>query len=334
MLKTAAAATGAGDGNGTVTSVSTGTGLTGGPITTTGTVSLANTSVTAGTYGSNTGTVQIVVNAQGQINSASNVEIVSLSNLTGALATPNHIDFDVTPTTGGAVGRLIWNATDGTLNLGMIGGNVTQQIGQEAFVYARNNTGSTLLNGKVARLTGSIGTRATVALAAVSDPENTIGILTEDIANNAEGLVTTFGLVRDIDTSGFTEGAQLYLSNSTPGDLTQTMPTGAGAVVVQVALCVRSHPTMGMLLLVGAHTASLILGNTTITLGNTATSIGNLALPNVTLTTGNANITTLTLSANTTANATFGTPSLPLVPLGYIVVNLSGTNVKVPYYAV
>ena len=107
MLKTAAAATGAGDGNGTVTSVSTGTGLTGGPITTTGTVSLANTSVTAGTYGSNTGTVQIVVNAQGQINSASNVEIVSLSNLTGALATPNHIDFDVTPTTGGAVGRLI-----------------------------------------------------------------------------------------------------------------------------------------------------------------------------------------------------------------------------------
>jgi hypothetical protein len=334
MLKTAAVTTGAGDGNGTVTSVGTGTGLTGGPITTTGTISLANTSVTAGTYGSNTGTVQIVVDDQGRINSASNVQIVSLSDLTGALATPNNIDFAVTPTTGGAVGRLIWNATDGTLNLGMIGGNVTQQIGQEAYVYVRNNTGSTLLNGKVARLTGSIGTRATVALAAVSDPDNTIGILTEDIANNAEGLVTTFGLVRDLDTSGFTEGAQLYLSNSTPGELTETVPTGVGAVVVSVAFCVRSHPTQGALLLVGAHTVSTILGNTTIALGNTTTSIGNLALPNVTLTTGNANITTMTLTANSTANATFGTSSLPLVPLGYIVVNLNGTNVKVPYYAV
>ncbi len=34
---------GGGGGNGTVTNVATGTGLTGGPITTTGTISLANT---------------------------------------------------------------------------------------------------------------------------------------------------------------------------------------------------------------------------------------------------------------------------------------------------
>ena len=36
--------------SGTVTSISTGTGLTGGPITNAGTISLANTAVTAGTY--------------------------------------------------------------------------------------------------------------------------------------------------------------------------------------------------------------------------------------------------------------------------------------------
>jgi len=57
---------GAGPG-GTVTQVNTGTGLSGGPLTTTGTIALANTAVTAGSYTVPT----IAVNAQGQITSAS-----------------------------------------------------------------------------------------------------------------------------------------------------------------------------------------------------------------------------------------------------------------------
>jgi hypothetical protein len=74
------------------------------------------------------------------------------------------------------------------------------------------------------------------------------------------------------------------------------------------------------------------LGNATITLGGTTSSVGNLTLANVTVSSGNvtANVS-MTNATNT--SATFATSSLPLVPAGYIKVNLSGTVVLVPYYS-
>ncbi|MFM6929208.1 MAG: hypothetical protein ACKOX6_12140 [Bdellovibrio sp.] len=64
---------------GTVTSITAGTGLNGGAITTSGTIDLANTTVTAGTYGSATEVPSFTVDAQGRLTNASNVTITGVT---------------------------------------------------------------------------------------------------------------------------------------------------------------------------------------------------------------------------------------------------------------
>lgn len=75
MLKTVQTGTGGGGGSGTVTQVNTGTGLSGGPITTSGTINLADTAVIAGSYGDTANVAQFTVDAQGRITAAANVAI-------------------------------------------------------------------------------------------------------------------------------------------------------------------------------------------------------------------------------------------------------------------
>jgi len=134
---------------------------------------------------------------------------------------------DTSATPAGSEGGLVWNDLDGTIEFQAKGGNVTVQIGQEQLVRIHNNTGSTLTDGQVVYITGSTGERPTVALASASSESTsskTIGVVTETIANGAEGFVTTSGLVHGLNTNAYTEGDAVWLS-TTAGAWTTTKPT-------------------------------------------------------------------------------------------------------------
>jgi hypothetical protein len=164
----------------------------------------------------------------------------------------DYIDFDTTASNIGAVSRLKWNDTDGTLDLGLKGGNVTLQIGQEEVVRVVNKTGVNLTEAgyEVVRLDGAQGNRIKVALAKGDGDANsldTLGLVTENIAINGEGFVTSYGLVRSIDTRGvlqgetWADGDALYLSPTIFGGITNIPPT-APSHSVRLGYVVQSSP--------------------------------------------------------------------------------------------
>ena len=333
---------------GTVTSVDTGTGLTGGPITSNGTISLANTAVTAGTYGGNTNVAVVTIDAQGRVTSASNTAIAfpsSYSNLT-----VDYIDFTTNANVTVTESLLTWNADTGTLAFGVEGG-LPLNIGFENLVLVYNNTGSALSKGKVVSVTGAQGQQPTVALSDNSSEalaRDTLGIVQEAIADGTTGFVCTFGVVNNINTYGTVAGDPIYLSN-VAGGFTSTQPqapnqTVALGWVVRVANTPSSNDGQifvsvnngweleelhNVLITSPANNQVLVYSTPSNLWVNTSNiSLSNVQAANVTVT---ANLYANLATSNTAA---MPDPSLPLNPEGYISVVINGATKKIPYYGV
>jgi hypothetical protein len=153
----------------------------------------------------------------------------------------------------GAVGTIA--SADASIIVTQVGSAVDLSVSQTSpasvlVEQIRNTTGATLTKGTAVYISGATGQIPTVSKAlAVSDPTSaqTLGLITADIANNANGFVTIIGLVANLDTSAYTDGAQLYLSPTTAGTLTATKPY-APQHLVYMAVVSHAHPTQGKLL--------------------------------------------------------------------------------------
>ena len=140
----------------------------------------------------------------------------------------NNIDFDITTGTPTyQQGRVFYDNVNKALAYYNDASDVVVQVGQENIVRVYNNTGSTILNGKVCYINGASGAFPTVALAKADSSttsQATLGICTADIPTGEYGYITTDGIVHDINTNGMTAGASVYLSDATAGAFTMTAP--------------------------------------------------------------------------------------------------------------
>lgn len=144
-------------------------------------------------------------------------------------------------------GELEWADDLGTLKLGIKGGNITHYIGQQLLERVINKTTGTLAKGTVVYVTGAQGNRIKVEPAIASGDYTSatvIGVVAETIPVDAEGFVMQDGMLQGLNTTGFAEGAVLWLSPTIPGVITTTKPL-APEHLVMVGFCVRSHQSAG-----------------------------------------------------------------------------------------
>lgn len=249
----------AGGGSGTVTSVDVSggtTGLTtsGGPITTSGTITLAGIlNIANGGTGAST-----AAGAPFALKGA-NADITSLSGLTGAISSPTYVQFDTLYATALTAGQLGWDGNN-TLGLGMAGGNVTQHIGEDQFFYCKAT--SAITKGQVVMFTGAVGASGVPTGApatGITDGSYIMGIAAEAIPFNDFGLVQSFGTLRNVNTSGYADGDILWYDPSVAGGLTKTKPS-APNVKVQMAAVINGGSSGGGTILIRINPGSVLGG--------------------------------------------------------------------------
>jgi hypothetical protein len=164
-----------------------------------------------------------------------------------SIETPDYIQFDTTNAAATAVARLGWDNGEGTLVLGLKGGNVNMPLGELIYQMCYNGTGSTIAKGSVVYISGGQGQRPSVTLARANGDATsarTFGVAAEAIANGAEGIVVEYGIVQGIDTSTYSVGQTLYLSSTTAGAFQTTKPV-APAHLVYVANVISVNASSG-----------------------------------------------------------------------------------------
>jgi hypothetical protein len=235
---------------GTVTEIDTGTGLTGGPITTSGTISLANTSVTAGTYGSATKIPQIVVNAQGQLTGVTEYSVVGgVSSVSG---TANEIT--ATPNTGAVVVSLPTaltftgkTVTGGTFNM------TAATVGSDTVT---TNTATQTLTGKT--ISGASNTLTNIGNSSLTNSSITINGSPVSLGGSV-----SVGTVTSVAGTGTVNGITLTGTVTSSGSLT------LGGTLSGIG---NSQLT----------NSSITIGSTSVSLGATASTLAGLTSVTVT----------------------------------------------------
>ena len=266
-----------------------------------------------------------------------------------------------------AIGALVYKGTwDASAN----SPTLTSSVGNKGDYYYVSVAGSTNLNGitdwqigDLALFNGTVWQKIhnTDAVQSVNGQTgvvvldaNSVGATANTTYVLSSGLLTGGGRLNANVTLGLTSVPVANVPGAVPNTvnvLASGLLTGGGPLTSNVTIGLTTVPIANVPSAV-PNTVNVLAGglltgggnlsaNVTISLANVpnanVTGLGNMALQNstsVTITGGNVNAQTTNFTSTTSSSATFATSSLLLVPAGFFSLDLNGTVVKVPYYAV
>jgi hypothetical protein len=310
--------------SGGVTLIDTGTGLTGGPITTTGTISIADTGVTAGTYGSATLIPRITVNAQGQLTSVTEFSVIGgVSSVTGTaneisasptsgavvLSLPSALTFTGKTVTGGA-----FNMTSATVGSDTVTTNTATQTLTNKSISGATNTLSSIanasltnsavtINGTSVSLGGSITVTATATSALTIGTGLTgtsyngsapVTIAIDSTVATLTGSQTLTNKSMSGASNTFANIPNSALSNSTISGV--ALGSNLNSLTIGTGLTGTSYNGSGAVTVAIDSTVATLSGTQTLTnksisgSTNTLTNIPNSALTNSSVTIGSTSI--------------------------------------------
>lgn len=197
-----------------------------------------------------TNTDIVAINAALQENSVlAGIINAKIEQKLGNVSAVDSVDFNVNQQVAARLGQSRWNKADQTLDINMDFG-VAQPVGQATYARVNNNTGSTITKGTAVGFAGVTANALQVAPFLADGTQSTInivGLMAHDLSSGAtNGYVTTWGFVRNVNTSAFTAGQILYVSPTVAGGLTATKPTAPNNII-PIAVCVVSNATTGVL---------------------------------------------------------------------------------------
>ena len=308
---------------GTVTSITAGTGLSGGTITSTGTIALANTAVTAAAYGSTAAkAVSFTVDAQGRLTAAAETDIaIAASQITsGSLG----VERGGTGTASLATGGILLGAGTGpvtakTLGAGelLIGSAVS---GPDAATLTAG-TGVAITNGNhsitvaigQAVGTGETPTFVSAILSGLTAGRFVYTNASKQLTSLSDGAGTLAGYDTSGDPTAITLGTGLSMTGST------LSATGGSGTVTSVTL---STGTTGLLVNTNQTTQTITSSGTftlsgTLGVANGGTGATSLAQYAVLLGAGASAVATAapsTAGQVLTSNGASANPSFQSIP--------------------
>jgi hypothetical protein len=166
--------------------------------------------------------------------------------------TVDKLGLDLTAAEAVSTGQLAWNATEGTVNVGLLNGTVNQ-FGQETQLLCTNSAATaTITDGMGVMFTGSNASTLRLEVQPMQADGSLpgyvfFGIATQTIAPGATGYITTFGKVRGLNTSAYPEDSILWCDPANPGQFVLAEPVAPNLKIAAAAV-IKSHATEGVLM--------------------------------------------------------------------------------------